>query len=75
VELKAVDQLSSQHQQQAITYLTASGREVALLINFGAASLEHKRILPPLAVQQSDAYQARLRAWRHQVKTSSAKSA
>jgi len=50
VELKAVEQLSSDHQQQAITYLAASGREVALLINFGTTSLEYKRILPTRAI-------------------------
>ncbi len=66
LELKAVEQLLPLHQQQAISYLTASGREVALLINFGAGTLEHKRILPPLAVQRSEAYQDRLRAWKHQ---------
>jgi GxxExxY protein len=64
LELKAVEQLASQHQQQMISYLTASGREMGLLINFGAASLEYKRILPPRAVQNSDAYQLRLKAWR-----------
>jgi len=74
VELKSVEQLSSRHQQQAISYLAASGREVALLLNFGAPSLEHKRLLPPLAVQRSSAYQSRLRAWRPAI-TSSAKSA
>ena len=64
LELKAVEQLSSLHQQQVISYLTASGREVGLLINFGAASLEHRRILPPLAVQRSEAFQRRLKAWQ-----------
>ena len=64
VELKAVEQLSSVHQHQVISYLTATGREVALLFNFGAGSLEHKRILPPRSVQLSKAYQLRLGAWR-----------
>jgi len=64
VELKAVDRLAAYHQQQVISYLAASGREVALLINFGAPSLEYKRVLPPRSVQQSEAYQSRLRAWR-----------
>ena len=62
VELKAVEQLTLHHQQQVISYLAASGREVALLIDFGAASLEYKRLLPPLSVQRSQAYQSRLRA-------------
>ena len=64
VELKALDQISSNHYHQVISYLTASGREVALLINFGTASLQYKRILPPRSVQNSEAYRSRLRAWR-----------
>lgn len=64
VELKAIERLGPQHQQQVISYLAASGREVALLINFGAASLEYKRILPPRAVQQSKSYQSRVQAWQ-----------
>ena len=74
MELKAIEQLSTQHQQQAISYLAASGREVALLINFGTASLEYKRVLPTRAVQRSDAYQSRLRAWQ-QSEEQSAQSA
>jgi GxxExxY protein len=67
LEIKAIEQLLPLHQQQIISYLTASGREVGLLVNFGAASLTHKRILPPLAVQHSETYQDRLRAWKHQM--------
>ncbi len=74
VELKAVESLSSQHQQQAISYLAASGLEVALFINFGAGSLQYKRLLPPRSVQQSPAYRARLRAWQNR-KNKSAESA
>ena len=59
VELKAVFTLASVHEQQLIAYLTASGLPVGLLFNFGAASLEHKRIFPPTAVQSSIAYQKR----------------
>jgi len=33
--------------------------ELGLLINFGAASLEYKRIFPPKAVQSSSAFQKR----------------
>ncbi len=66
LEIKAVECLLPLHQHQVISYLTASGREVGLLINFGAASLDHKRILPPLSVQHSEAYQHRLKAWKQQ---------
>ncbi|MBK8784789.1 MAG: GxxExxY protein [Anaerolineales bacterium] len=44
VELKSVSRFSSAHEAQAIHYLTA-GLQLALLINFGASSLEHRRIV------------------------------
>ena len=59
LELKAVSALAPVHEQQVIAYLTASGLEVGLLINFGAARLEYKRIFPPKAVQSSTAFQRR----------------
>ena len=51
--------LAPVHQEQIIAYLAASGLPVGLLINFGAASLETRRIFPPKAIQASAAYQAR----------------
>src|SRR5262245_1820999 len=51
VELKAVAALAAVHQEQVIAYLAASGLPVALLINFGAASLETRRLFPPKAIQ------------------------
>jgi len=44
VELKAIISLENVHLAQAINYLEAFNLEVGLLINFGAKSLEFKRI-------------------------------
>lgn len=44
VELKALIALEDVHFAQAINYLEAYDIEVGLLINFGAKSLEHKRL-------------------------------
>ncbi len=45
VELKAIVKLEDVHFAQAINYLEAYDLEVGLLINFGAKSLEFKRLL------------------------------
>jgi len=45
VELKALDKLTSREESQVINYLKSSGLEVGVLINFGAPSLEWKRIV------------------------------
>ena len=45
VELKALDKLTPREEAQVINYLKSSGLEVAVLINFGASSLEWKRIV------------------------------
>jgi GxxExxY protein len=45
VELKALDKLTSREESQVINYLKSSGLEVGVLINFGAHSLEWKRIV------------------------------
>jgi len=44
VELKAIIQLEDVHLVQAINYLEAYDLEVGLLINFGAKSLQFKRL-------------------------------
>jgi GxxExxY protein len=43
VEIKAVRTLVQQHEVQLVNYLTATGLEIGLLLNFGAPSLEFKR--------------------------------
>jgi len=45
VEIKAIIQLEDVHLAQAINYLEAYNLEVGLLINFGAKSLEFKRVM------------------------------
>lgn len=44
VELKAVIRLEDAHLAQAMNYLEAYQMEIGLLINFGARSLEFKRV-------------------------------
>ena len=45
VELKAIIQLEAVHLVQAINYLEAYNLEIGLLINFGAKSLQLKRLI------------------------------
>jgi GxxExxY protein len=43
LELKAVQALAKAHEVQTVNYLTATGLNTGLLINFGASSLQFKR--------------------------------
>ena len=45
VELKSLTNLEDVHLAQAVNYLEAYGLEVGLLINFGAKSLEYRRVV------------------------------
>lgn len=44
VEIKALFNLEDVHLAQAMNYLEAYDLEIGLLINFGARSLQHKRV-------------------------------
>lgn len=43
IENKAVQALTRIHEVQLVNYLTATGIEIGLLLNFGASSLQFKR--------------------------------
>ena len=45
VEIKALAQLTGTEESQVINYLKATGHSTALLLNFGARSLQHKRLI------------------------------
>lgn len=45
LEIKSVSKLTANHQAQAMHYLAATGNKLALLLNFGTPSLEHKRVI------------------------------
>jgi GxxExxY protein len=45
LELKAVPAFHHRHEAQAINYLAATGFQLALLLNFGAESLQYKRLV------------------------------
>ncbi len=45
VELKAVSGLVNEHSAQVINYLKATGYQLGLLVNFGAKSLQSKRVI------------------------------
>jgi len=44
VEIKALTKLEDVHLAQAMNYVEAYNLEIGLLINFGAKSLQHKRV-------------------------------
>jgi GxxExxY protein len=45
LEIKAMSKLHPKHKAQAHHYLAATGLRLAILINFGASSLQHQRIV------------------------------
>jgi GxxExxY protein len=45
LELKSIPDLSIEHISQVFNYLRATGMKLGILINFGAKSLQYKRIV------------------------------
>ena len=45
LELKAVSTILPIHQQQALSYLKTTGYELAIVINFGASSVQSRRVV------------------------------
>jgi GxxExxY protein len=58
VELKAVIELEDVHLAQAMNYLEAYNMEIGLLINFGARSLQFKRVYNNKLIQKNQANRA-----------------
>ncbi len=45
LELKTCDRTTDIHKAQALNYLKATGIDLALILNFGAKSFEHHRLI------------------------------
>ena len=45
LELKTAERISPIHEAQTINYLKATGFKLAILLNFGKDSLDHKRLV------------------------------
>ena len=54
VEIKAVINLEDVHLAQAMNYVEAYSLEIGLLINFGARSLQHKRVYNNSLIKKSN---------------------
>lgn len=50
IELKSIRQLSKIHEMQMVNYLTSTGVDIGLLINFGEESVEVKRKVRKLSM-------------------------
>ena len=45
LELKTVEKITDIHRAQALNYLKATGLKLAIILNFGAKSLEYERLV------------------------------
>jgi GxxExxY protein len=45
IEIKALSQLTKEHQAQVLNYLKATNFNLGILINFGEISLNYKRLI------------------------------
>lgn len=45
IELKAISKINDKHKVQAINYLKATNKKLALIINFGSERLEYERVI------------------------------
>ncbi len=45
IELKALSDITTEHESQLINYLKATNKKLGILINFGKSSLQYKRII------------------------------
>jgi GxxExxY protein len=45
IQIKALSKLNASHQAQAMHYLATTGLHLALLLNFGTASLGHRSVI------------------------------
>ena len=52
VELKAVSGIAVEHEVQLVNYLTATGKDVGLLLNFGGRSLEFKKKFRTVKIEE-----------------------
>lgn len=53
IELKAVQNIDNSHLAQCINYLKATGKKLALLINFGNSRVQVKRVINTKQVSSS----------------------
>ncbi|MBN1875302.1 MAG: histidinol-phosphate transaminase [Anaerolineae bacterium] len=64
VEIKAIETIDKSCEEQIISYLTVTGREVGLVLNFGATEFVKRRYFLPYNIQQSATFQTKLNTWK-----------